>query len=619
MKIVRNFSKLSDRISEEGIMTERFVLNLSLAMLFIISATYFYFFGNGIFFFQGNKSLFIFSGEYIQKYAARPGGLLVYAGNFLTQGYFSSLYGSLLVSTLLLLLCIVFIQINKRLYADKSFSLLFTLLPSCVLLLMQTRYDIFIHNTLGYLLVALWFLVSIFSVEKLPRFIILALFPAFFYLVGSYALIYLGMYIMFNVIYEKGKLRYILPAFMTVIAILTFVVFKEILFMQPVNRLFGYPSVFTEFSKTPAFFSVFCIYIISFPLLIKTSGFFNLNKKLVRVIPLVTILTVFPIIVFLLSRVYDPGYENLMQLEKLVFKQDWDAVIKQHDKYSSTNVIGQYYYNLALSEKGQLCDRMFFGGQDFGPVSLTLPRDNEQSYRAVYFYYTIGLIGEAHHLSYELMVQHGYTSENIKMLIKTELINGNYKIAKRYINVLKKTLHYKNWAEKYERMLFNPAVIISDPELGEKISLLPKEDFFITTDDAKNVDLFLKENPDNKRAFEYKIARLLLEKDILAVIDEIKKMSANGYTYFPRHIDEAIVEFITITKSVPDLGGLFVSPETEKRFTQYKKVYSFYNGNKSLIEKGMKKPEKNTFWYYLQFSVMKSDFFKSNPENNSIY
>jgi hypothetical protein len=217
------------------------------------------------------------------------------------------------------------------------------------------------------------------------------------------------------------------------------------------------------------------------------------------------------------------------------------------------------------------------------------------------------------------MVQHGYTPENIKMLIKTELINGNYKIAKRYINVLKHTLHYKNWAEKYEKMLFNPALIISDPELGEKISLLPKKDFFITTDDAKNIELLLKENPDNKRAFEYKIARLLLEKDLLAVIGEIKKMNTFGYNYIPRHIDEAIVEFKAVTKSVPDLDGLAVSPETEKRFDQYRTVLSFYKGNKSLVEKGMKKPEKNTFWYYLQFSVMKSDFFKSSPENNSIY
>jgi len=615
MKKKSNFLIVFDKILQEGIMAERFVVYLLLALLFIISATYFYRFGNGIFFYQENKSLFIFSSEYIQQFTTKPGGLLIYAGNFLTQGYFNSLYGSLLISTLLILLCIVFTIINKRLSVDRSFSILFILLPSCLLLLLQTRYDLFIQHSLGYLFVALWFLVSIIPLKNHLRFIIPVLFPVFFYLVGSFALIYLGMYIMFSVIYEKGNLRYFLPAFLIAIAFLTFIIFKEVLFLQPVDNLLGYPFFLNNSSRLTEFLSLFSGFFILFPLFTKASGLINVNKKFAGVIPLATILTVFPIIVFLLSKNYDPVSSNVMQLEKSVYMQDWDAVIKQHERFPTTNITGQYYYNLALSEKGILCDRMFFGQQNFGPMSLILPRPN----RAVYFYYAIGLTSEAHHIAYELMVQHGYYPENIKMLIKTELINGNYKIAQRYINVLKQTLHYKSWAKKYEKMLFNPVLINSDPELGEKIRTLTKRDFFIGLYDVQNIELFLKINPDNKRAFEYKIARLLLEKDIVVVVNEVKKMKEIGYTYIPRHIEEAIVVYINITKEVPDLGGLTISPETDRRFNQYETVFSTYNGNKSLVEKRMKKAEKNTFWYYLQFSTMSRDFFESNPEDNSIY
>ena len=172
-----------DRIYREGKMTERFVVYLSLALLFIISVTYFYWFGNDIFFYQENKSLFIFSTEYLQKFTTKPGGLLEYAGNFLTQGYYSSVYGSLLVSSLLVLPGIIFIEINKRLSADESLSLLFILLPSCFLLLSQKDYDHSLYYNIGYLLVALWFLFSIFRVGKQHRLIILALFPLFFYVV----------------------------------------------------------------------------------------------------------------------------------------------------------------------------------------------------------------------------------------------------------------------------------------------------------------------------------------------------------------------------------------------------------------------------------------------------
>ena len=614
-----NFLKMVDKTLPEGKITERFVVYLSLILLFIISATYFYWFGNRIFFYQENRALFIFSGDYLQKFTVKPGGLLVYAGNFLTQGYFNALYGSLLVSVLFILISVVFIKIIRRLSADRSYSLFLILLPSCFLLLLQTRYDLFIQHILGFLLVNIWFLVSLVLADKKLRFIILVLFPVFFYLVGTFALIYLGMYIIFSIIYEEGIFRYYFPSFLIVIAFLTFIVFKEVLFLQPVNQLLGYPLFFNVSSRLTKLLALFGGFIIMFPLFIKNIGLFNINKKLARVIPLATIVTAFPLIVFLLFKLYNPDLENLMQLEKSVFKQDWDAVIRHHEKFPSANIIGQYYYNLALAEKGQLCDRMFFGQQSFGPMSLTLPRDDEHLMRAIYFYYAIGLISEAHHLAYEIMVQHGYTPENIKLLIKTELIDGNYKVAERYINVLKRTLHYKGWAEKYEKMLFNPGLINSDPELGEKIRLLPKKDFFIATNDAQNIDLLLKDYPDNKIAFEYKMARLLLEKDLLEVTSEVKKMKAIGYKNIPRHIEEAVLELVNVTKELPDLGGLYVRSETERRFIQYRTILNSYRGNKSLLEKAMKKTEKNTFWYYLQFNVIKSVFFERNPVESTIY
>jgi hypothetical protein len=619
MKKKSNFLKVFDKILPEVKMTERFIVYFSMALLFIISVTYFYWFGNGNFFYQENRSLFVFSDEYIQKFTSRPGGLLIYAGNFLTQFYFNSLYGSLIVSTLLILINIVFVKINKRLSAGRSSSLLFVLFPSCLLLLLQTRYDIYLQHSLGFLLVELWFLVSIVSEKLYFRLIFLGLFPLFYYLVGSFALIYLGMYIIFSVIYEIGIRRFYFIAFLTGIAFLTFIVFKEVVFLQPVDHLLGYPLFFNESSRLTTYLYLFGGFILLLPLLIKAAGLIKVNKKFEQFIPFATFLALFPVTVFILFKNYDPDFANLMQLEKLIYKQDWDSVIKHHERFPSTNVIGLYYYNLALSEKGQLCERMFFGQQNYGPMSLALPRDSEQAYRAVYFYYAIGLISEAHHLAYELMVQHGYRPENIKLLIKTELINGNYKIAERYINVLKKTLHYKMWAEKYEKMLLNPALINSDRELGEKVRLLPKRDFFILTDDAKNIERLLKENPDNKRAFEYKMARLLLEKDLLEVGSEVKKMKDIGYANIPRHLEEAVLALMNVTKEFPDLGGLSIRAETKRSFLQYRNTINSYSSNKSLLEKVMKKTEKNTFWYYLQFSVMRSDFFKRNPVDNSIY
>ena len=149
--------------------------------------------------------------------------------------------------------------------------------------------------------------------------------------------------------------------------------------------------------------------------------------------------------------------------------------------------------------------------------------------------------------------------------------------------------------------------------------LMPKEDFFILTSEIKNTDQYIKSSPFNRKAFEYKMARLLLEKDLIAVAEEIKNMKSRGYTSIPRHIDEAVVAYRNFAMLLPDMGELSSDPETEKRFAGYVQLINKYNGNKSLIEKSINKKERNTFWYYLQFGTVSSNFMRSNPIDKSIY
>jgi hypothetical protein len=314
------------------------------------------------------------------------------------------------------------------------------------------------------------------------------------------------------------------------------------------------------------------------------------------------ILILFSTTVFLLSKLRDRDLANSLKLEKYLYEHDWEAIILQHETTPSLNIIGQYYYNLALSEEGQLCERLFFGRQDFGAGALILPDDGGLNFNKIYFYYAVGLINEVHHIAVESLVINGYSPENLKFLIKTELINGNYRVAERFINVQKKTLHYKRWAEKYERMLDNPELIISDPELGEKIRMLPKRGFFVRPNDMQNIELLLDSNPDNKRAFEYKMARLLFEKDLETIVGEVKKMKEMGYTCIPRYIEEAIVGSENYKNGFPVPGDLTVSSRTELRFKQFMTAYEHNKMfNHSLIELKMKSSWGNTYWFYHEF------------------
>lgn len=580
--------------------TEKSIILLSALLMAVISLIYFYCFGQGIFFYQENRTLFIFSGEYLQKFLIKPGGLLEYAGNFIAQFYYYPFFGSLINSIFLLLFFISILKINRELMSG-SFSLLIILTPVIFLFFLQTRYTHAFYNSLGYLSVLLFFLFFLKIRGMVNNYIIISFFPLIYYLTGSFALISLIVIIIYCIIFEKDIHRYMLPLFIGLIAVLSFFVFKEILFYQTGKQLVLYPLPVFQISKLPVLYTILCSYICLFPVLIKLSELLKLSYKTSSLINIVFMIIVFPLVIILLVKNYDQNINVLLRIEKSIFRQDWNAVIKIQEKYQSTNSNAQYYYNLALSEKGQLCSRMFHAPQDFRAKSLTLPREIENLNRSYYFYYTIGLVGEAHHLAYESMVLNGYSPENIKFLIKTELINGNHKPAERYINVLKKTLFYRDQAKLFERMLYKMELVNSDPDLGEKVRLLPRKDFFIVPDDNQNIEMTLMANPQNKRAFEYKMARLLLEKDLKSLIAEVKRMNEMGYTSLPKHVEEAILVYISVTREFPDTGEMKINPDTEFRYGRYLSVFNLNSSNKTKLESEMQKIAGNTFWYYYQF------------------
>jgi hypothetical protein len=165
-----------------------------------------------------------------------------------------------------------------------------------------------------------------------------------------------------------------------------------------------------------------------------------------------------------------------------------------------------------------------------------------------------------------------------------------------------KTILYKEWARKYKEMLIDTSLIRSDADLGEKLRLLPKNDFFIRSDDDQNIELFVASNPGNRKAFEYKMARLLFQKDVVSIVYEIRKMYSMGYRSIPVHIEEAILQYHGTNGSVPDTGGLTVSSKTGLKFAEYNNTLEVNRYmDRSQLKNVMKKEWGQTYWYYYQF------------------
>lgn len=74
---------MNDKVNNSNKVKDTYIY-ITLGLFLLASFGYFCFIGNYILFFQEIQSLFVFSGEYLHKYMAKPGGLLEYAAKFLT-------------------------------------------------------------------------------------------------------------------------------------------------------------------------------------------------------------------------------------------------------------------------------------------------------------------------------------------------------------------------------------------------------------------------------------------------------------------------------------------------------------------------------------------------------
>lgn len=571
------------------------------ASFFILAFVYFFWFGNYILFFQEQQSLFVYSTFYFQDFIVRPGGLLDLAGRFLTQFYVSKFAGSVIIAISLCLPGMILFKVSKQLIPGSPLSLIFPLLPSSMLLLMQTHYYHLMLYDLGFILIMVYFLLMTITEKTIFRYILLAMFPVFFYITGAYAAVFLCMFVLYCILYLQGPHKYFYIILLLLGALFSSLVFKQALLLQTYKQLILFPLPFINDPTHKVLFWLLTGYLILYPVFCKLMSVSRLVRKRNFFIRLIPSVLIFAATIILLITGYNSQNARVINLEKMAFEQKWDEAIKYQEKYPSANLIGQYFFNVALSETDQLCDKLFYGPQDFGTESLILKWSSEYLEWGAFSFYTTGLINEAQRWAYEEMVVYGLRPQNMKLLTKTSLLTGNYLLAKKYTSILKNTLFYKKWAEKYAGMAEDTSLIRSDPELGKKLGILPGEDFFIYLESPEsNLPMLVDQNPENKKAFEYMMAWLLLGKEVQILTNNIRLMKDMGYTRIPRHIEEAVMIYYNSQGVFPDLGGLTISSETKLRFDQYFAAYMTARQNPSTLKEKMQK-FSNSFWYYFHF------------------
>jgi len=570
-------------------------------IFFAGSFIYFGFFVDYIFFYQEKSALFISSFDFLVENLHQPGGILLYLGKFFSTFFYYPLAGAMIVSAVLTLIILTISKIINFLTGKSGTVFPFTI--GIIFFYLQTDYRFLLINSLGVLLQLAFFYLAVRYIMLLRGWMPVIFTPFLYFVTGGFVWLYclmLACYLVFN----KENRGWVKIAILVTLMLITLYISKQFLFFQTEKTLLTFPFSALNTGSQSLLFLVVSVILSILPLLAGIK--FRMPDKIGvsgLVIDLITT-TILAISLFIIGfQRFDLKMKQYFHVEKLFYQHKFDELIAYNTANPSSNSLTIFLNNIALCESGQLNDLLFHFRQSPDGKTLFLKWEmvEEVLKRGGYFYYTIGMVNEAHRWAFENMVMKGQSPEGLKMLIRTELINGNYKMASKYIALLKNTLFYNHEAVAFEKLLFDDNAINADKELGEKRHNRIETDFFSITDDPfGNIDRSLASDSLNKMAFEYKLAFMLLKKDYKAIAHELPNFERFGFKKLPLNIEEVAVALPSLKMGkLPDLGPITINKNTEQQWRQYLAIFKQYGNNANAAEPELKRQFGNTFWYYV--------------------
>ncbi len=210
--------------------------------------------------------------------------------------------------------------------------------------------------------------------------------------------------------------------------------------------------------------------------------------------------------------------EKVMGYDFMACHQQWNRILDTISAEKPNNQIGVTVQNLALAMQGMLVSQLFEYNQN--GIAGLLPEvqtDATSPMPTAEAFYQLGMTNMAQRTVFEAqeaILDFQKSGRCYKRLAQTNLINGDYEVARKYLQALQKTLFYSDWANETLPLLGNEEAIAKHPEYGRLRQMGYKENFFfgdLVTPEMLESLYF--GNTDNRLAYEYLVAYYLLTGD----------------------------------------------------------------------------------------------------------
>lgn len=202
------------------------------------------------------------------------------------------------------------------------------------------------------------------------------------------------------------------------------------------------------------------------------------------------------ITVVVVGLTYHFWYKNKNFYREIVMNQqvenlDWDGILQTYRTLGpdeEPSRIMWMFKNLALFRQGKGGDEMFQykngDAKSDAPFSVSMTQIGA---KPIYYHY--GILNFCYRWCLEDGVEFGWKVDYLKYMVKCALLQGDKNLAQRYIDLLKETRYYADWAEHYEAYITHPGLTKTDPEMKPIQHFLQVKDNL--TSDQSYVEVFL--------------------------------------------------------------------------------------------------------------------------------
>ncbi len=577
--------------------------------------------------FQEQYQMFLFDTNYFLERIVLPGGLADYISEFLVQFYYMPVLGGVIIALLLIGIQAVVWGLMKQYGARHDFpGYLLSFLPSIAL-----------WCAMGDQNVLLSFVVALFGAllmgwihnrfhNRLVKVVFELVSTALVYwflgpVVFLYAVLMIGDTLK-NALQKGSILSGIGYSACILVLTVAWILLSTQTLQYPVSRLF----LGLNYYRYPGVTFLLIYIVMALAAFIPFLGMLHPHSSALQkwqkskwVMVASYVIVLFASVLGIRTSFDELTYE-MIDYDFWIRTEQWNKIIEHAEKKPATSPLGVSSVNLALSQTGQLPDRLFEFYQN-GAEGLfpAFSRDMTSPVSTSEVFYRLGMVNDAERYMFEAqeaIPNFRKSARLTRRIAECEIINGNYEVAAKLLRRLQKTLFYSNWANQMMALLGNEKAINRHPIYGKLRKYREKKQDFLFSDQEMDqmLGLLFLNDKSNKMAYEYLMCYVLLQRDFNKFMQYYPLGRFVGYDHIPRSFQEILIEQWMKTHNDPRTIPYSVDAQNVNNTLNFIQIYLRNPKDPQLNQQ----PYVSNAWHYMVVQGA-DEASKKKEEKKTIY